>query len=92
MFGYRARIGYTVPLSAVEVFPYEFYQMVPEGVSLMVATCQSSLDDRGEQTYAESEAVARQMAQAGVSIIVIGGASPGHASKHTTKPVYTECW
>jgi len=79
MFGYRARIGYTVPLSAVEIFPYEFYQMAPEGVSLMVSTCQSALDDSREDTYAESEAVARQMAQAGVNIVVIGGASPGHA-------------
>jgi maleate cis-trans isomerase len=79
MFGYRARIGYTAPLSAVEVFPYEFYRMVPDGVSLMVATCRSSLDDRGEQTYAVSEAAARDMAQAGVNVIVIGGASPGFA-------------
>lgn len=79
MFGYRARVGYTVPLSAVEVFPYEFYRIVPEGVSLMVATCQSSLDDRGEQTYAVSQAAVRDMAQAGVNVIVVGGASPGYA-------------
>jgi maleate isomerase len=79
MFGYRARVGYTAPLSAVEVFPYEFYRMVPEGVSLMVATCRSSLDDRGEQTYAVSEAAARDMAEAGVNVIVVGGASPGYA-------------
>lgn len=79
MFGYRARIGYTAPLSAVEVFPYEFYRMVPAGVTLMVATCQSSIDDRREQTYAVSEAAARDMAQAGVNVIVVGGASPGYA-------------
>jgi len=78
MFGYRARIGYTVPLPAVEVFPYEFYRMVPEGVTLMVATSPSGTDDR-EQTYAVSEAAARTMAEAGVNVIVIGGASPGYA-------------
>jgi len=78
VFGYRARIGYTVPLPAVEVFPYEFYQMVPAGVTLVVATSPSGTDDR-EQTYAVSEAAARAMAEAGVNVIVIGGASPGYA-------------
>jgi len=79
MFGYRARIGYTVPLPAVEIFPYEFYQMAPEGVTLMVASCQSALEQRSDLTYAESEATARVMAEAGVNVIVIGGASPGYA-------------
>src|SRR5204862_7573746 len=74
VFGYRARIGYTVPLTAVEVFPYEFYRMVPEGVTLMVATSPPGVEDR-EQTYTANEAVARDMAQAGVNVIVIGGAS-----------------
>ena len=79
MFGYRARVGYTVPLSAVEIFPDEFYRMVPDGVTLMVSSCQSALDDRRELTYGESEAVARQMAEAGVNVVVLGGASPGAA-------------
>lgn len=79
MFGYRARVGYTVPLSAVEIFPFEFYRMAPEGVTLMVATCRTSLDDREEQTYTVSEAAARDMAEAGVSVIVLGGASPGQS-------------
>jgi maleate isomerase len=61
------------------VFPYEFYQMAPKGVTLMVATCKSALDDRPEQTYAVSEAAAREMAEAGVNVVVIGGASPGFA-------------
>ena len=34
MYGYRARIGYTSPPLTTEVFPYEFYQIVPEGVTL----------------------------------------------------------
>lgn len=78
MFGHRARIGYTVPLTAVEVFPYEFYRIVPEGVTLMVATSPPGVEDR-EQTYMANEAVARDMARAGVNVIVIGGASPGYA-------------
>jgi len=75
VFGYRARVGYTAPLAAVETFPYEFYRMVPEGVTLMVATNPAGEQDR-EATNAVSEAVAREMAQVGASIIVIGGASP----------------
>lgn len=38
MYGYRARIGYTSPPAATEVFPYEFYKMVPDGVTLVVNT------------------------------------------------------
>ena len=32
MYGHRARIGYTSPPLTTEVFPYEFYKVVPEGV------------------------------------------------------------
>ena len=28
IYGYRARIGYTSPPAATEVFPFEFYKMV----------------------------------------------------------------
>ena len=38
MYGYRARIGYTSPPLTTEVFPYEFYQIVPEGVTLVVTS------------------------------------------------------
>jgi maleate isomerase len=30
IYGRRARIGYTSPPAATEVFPYEFYKIVPE--------------------------------------------------------------
>ena len=33
-YGRRARIGYTSPPLTTEVFPYEFYQMVPAGIAL----------------------------------------------------------
>src|SRR5665647_1215189 len=38
MYGHRARIGYTSPPLTTEVFPYEFYKVVPEGVTLVITT------------------------------------------------------
>jgi len=38
MYGHRARIGYTSPPLTTEVFPYEFYKIVPDGVSLVVTS------------------------------------------------------
>ena len=38
MYGTRARIGYTCPVFLAEIFPYDFYKMVPEGVTLVTAT------------------------------------------------------
>ena len=38
MYGTRARIGYTSPLLVSEIFPYEFYQLVPSGVTLALIT------------------------------------------------------
>ena len=37
-YGYRARIGYTSPPLTTEGFPYEFYQIAPRGVSLVVTS------------------------------------------------------
>jgi len=81
VFGYRARIGYTAPVAAVEVFPYEFYRMVPAGVTLAVATIPRwrAEPDDVEQTFRRSEVAVRELAEAGVSVIVVGGASPGYA-------------
>src|SRR5262249_34729505 len=36
--GHRARIGYTSPPLSAEVFPYEFYKLVPAGVTLVITT------------------------------------------------------
>ena len=38
MYGTRARIGYTSPPAVTETFPYEFYKIVPEGVTLAITT------------------------------------------------------
>src|SRR5882762_5619750 len=75
IYGYRARIGYTSPPLTTEVFPYEFYQMVPTGVTLVITTLAIVVRSKGEvdQSYDISTKAAREMAAAGVDIIVLGG-------------------
>src|SRR5215471_10953147 len=38
IYGDRARIGYTSPPLTTEIFPYEFYKIVPAGVTLVLTT------------------------------------------------------
>ena len=38
IYGHRARIGYTSPPLTTEIFPYEFYKIVPAGVTLVITT------------------------------------------------------
>ncbi|MGE5538849.1 MAG: hypothetical protein ACM30I_09540 [Gemmatimonas sp.] len=75
MYGYRARIGYTCPPQIAEVFPYEFYKMAPPGVTLMLTTL--TLTTRSKQevdaSFAMSLEAARKMAQAGATVVVLGG-------------------
>src|SRR5882724_4932812 len=75
IYGHRARIGYTSPPLTTEVFPYEFYQMVPTGVTLVITTLAIVVRSKGEvdQSYDISTKAAREMAAAGVDIIVLGG-------------------
>ncbi len=74
-YGYRARIGYTSPPLTTEGFPYEFYQIVPKGVSLVVTSLaiitrtKSELDD----SYDISLRAAREMRDAGVDLVCLGG-------------------
>jgi maleate isomerase len=74
-YGYRARIGYTSPPLTSEVFPYEFYQVVPDGVSLVITTLAITVrsDAEVDQSYDISMKAAEQMAEAGCSSIVLGG-------------------
>src|SRR5947208_17191688 len=74
-YGHRARIGYTSPPLTTEIFPYEFYQMVPAGVTLVVTTLAIVVRSKGEvdQSYDISMKAAREMAAAGVDIVVLGG-------------------
>src|SRR5258707_8647418 len=75
MYGYRARIGYTSPPLTTEVFPYEFYKIVPAGVTLVVTTLAIVVRSKGEvdHSYDVSMKAAREMAAAGVDIVVLGG-------------------
>ena len=75
MYGHRARIGYTSPPLTTEVFPYEFYRMVPAGVTLVITTLAIVVRSKEEvdQSYETSMRAAREMAAAGVDIIVLGG-------------------
>ena len=86
MYGWRARIGYTSPPLTTEVFPYEFYKIVPDGVSLVVTSLAITVRSRDEidRSYDMSIQATREMAAAGCDIIVLGGVpinvSKGHAN------------
>src|SRR3984893_10874282 len=81
-YGHRARIGYTSPPLTTEGFPYEFYQMAPAGVTLVITTLAIVVRSKEEvdQSYDTSMKAAREMAAAGVDIIVLGGV-PIHLSR-----------
>ncbi len=74
-YGHRARIGYTSPPVTTEVFPYEFYKLVPDGVTLLL----TSLDIWGraagevQDSYKRTLRAAAAMGQAGADLIVLGG-------------------
>lgn len=75
MYGYRARIGYTSPPMLTEVFPYEFYRIVPEGVTLVLTTLsiRAITSSEVDESWEISLRAAREMAKAKVSVIVLGG-------------------
>jgi maleate isomerase len=77
MYGYRARIGYTSPPIVTEVFPYEFYKMAPAGVTLALTTlmvARHTIDSgEAEESWNHTLRAAREMARAGVNMIVLGG-------------------
>ncbi len=75
IYGHRARIGYTSPPSATEVFPYEFYKIVPDGVTLVVHTLPlvERNSEEVDRSYEASLRAAHVMARAGVDILCFGG-------------------
>lgn len=74
-YGWRARIGYTSPPLTTEVFPYEFYKLVPDGVSLVVTSLAITVRSKEEidQSYEISMKAAREMKVAGCNLICLGG-------------------
>lgn len=85
-YGWRARIGYTSPPLTTEVFPYEFYKLVPDGVSLVVTSLAITVRSKEEidRSYDLSIQATREMKAAGCNIICLGGVpinvSRGHAN------------
>src|SRR5262245_6373883 len=75
IYGDRARIGYTSPPLTTEIFPYEFYKIVPAGVTLVLTTLAIVVRSKDEvdRSYDISMKAAREMAAAGVDIVVLGG-------------------
>lgn len=77
MYGHRTRIGYTSPPIVTEVFPYEFYKMAPPGVTLVLTTLMVARhtpeSGEAEESWNHALRAAREMARAGVNIIVFGG-------------------
>ncbi|MFN3890594.1 MAG: hypothetical protein ACK4MV_09360 [Beijerinckiaceae bacterium] len=75
MYGSRARIGYTSVAFVTEVFPYAFYKMVPDGVSLALLTLHQTELTRMEmdRLYDETMKAARALATSGVDLVVLGG-------------------
>src|SRR5215468_8137656 len=79
MYGYRARIGYCSPPLVTETFCKEFYQMAPDGVTLMITTLavtslsSPSAPEQMNESYVRSLEAARAMARAGADVVVLGG-------------------
>jgi maleate isomerase len=75
LYGHRARIGYTSPPLTTEIFPYEFYRIVPTGVTLVLTTLAIVVRSKDEvdASYDISMKAAREMAAAGCDIVVLGG-------------------
>ncbi|HWG04365.1 MAG TPA: hypothetical protein VG271_05060 [Beijerinckiaceae bacterium] len=79
MYGTRARIGYCSPPFVTETFCYEFYKMVPDGITLLITTLsvtelnQASTKDDMAASYAKSLDAAKYMARSGADVVVLGG-------------------
>jgi maleate isomerase len=75
MYGHRARIGYTVAAVTTEVFPIDWYKIVPNGVTLMMITL--PLGERSPEEVKKcfdiSIEAARTFASCGADLVVLGG-------------------
>ena len=75
MYGHRARIGYTSPPAVTETFAYEFYRIVPDGVTLALSTLNivhMTQDELAEGARMSLDC-ACLMAATDVDVIVLGG-------------------
>jgi len=85
-YGSRARIGYTCPVYLAEIFPYDFYKMVPDGVTLVTATASvwRLTPEELKLSAEQSLRAAREMARSGVDVVVFGGVPVGFASGYSS--------
>jgi maleate isomerase len=81
-YGSRARIGYTCPVYLAEIFPYDFYKIVPDGVTLVTATASvwELTTEELKLSAEQSLRAAREMARIGVNVVVFGGVPVGFAA------------
>lgn len=86
MYGGRARIGYACPVAVAEVFPYDFYQIVPPGVALVTSTASvwHGTPEEMKRSAGQSIEAVSQMCRAGVDLIVFGGVPVGYAADYPT--------
>ncbi|MEK7281360.1 MAG: hypothetical protein AAB037_03285, partial [Chloroflexota bacterium] len=85
-YGYRARIGYTCPVFIGEVFPFDFYRIAPDGVSLLISTMSvwEGTEEEIQFSAKQSERAAHEMAKAGADIVVFGGVPVNFAASGTS--------
>ena len=74
IYGHRARIGYLSGPLYAEAYPYEFYKMAPEGVTVLISTLRYGGGTRAEmdECVRLGHEAARAMAKAGAQVIVQG--------------------
>ena len=74
-YGYRARIGYTVAAVTTEVFPIDWYKIVPDGVTLMMITLPlgERSDDDARKCFDASIEGAKTFAASGADLVLLGG-------------------
>ena len=77
MYGWRARIGNISPTACAEIFPYEFYRVAPEGVT--VVTTNLVIRDARESSEVEAswekfDTVIENLVQTRVDYITLSGA------------------
>jgi maleate isomerase len=76
IYGHRARIGYCSPPFVTETFIYEFYRIVPPGVTMLITTLEVGNTYTPEAfagSHDRSTAAAKAMADAGADVVVLGG-------------------
>lgn len=77
MIGWRRRIGYISP-GSLEIPVYDFYQVAPDGVSLVALTAPISdwADDEYEKNLEQVERAAEYLAKRHVHMVIHAGAPP----------------